>query len=77
MRDDFYPVATRSRSIDNKLQCSPSVRRAFPPVGVHSTAEQLLHTTTVWLWLKTVVLQIETKEVSTHDQQHLHIRDLT
>jgi hypothetical protein len=28
-------------------------------VGVHSTAEQLLQTTTVWLWLKTVVLQAQ------------------
>ena len=35
---------------------APSVRRALPPVGVQSTAEQLLQTTTVWLWLKTVVL---------------------
>ena len=35
---------------------TPSVRRALPPVGVQSTAEQLLQTTTVWLWLKTVVL---------------------
>lgn len=34
----------------------PSVRRARPPVGVQSTAEQLLQTTTVWEWLKTVVL---------------------
>ena len=33
------------------------MRRALPPVGVQSTAEQLLQTTTVWLWLKTVVLQ--------------------
>jgi hypothetical protein len=57
MRDDFYPVAACSQLLNNKLQCLPSVRRAFPPVGVHSTAEQLLHTTTVWLWLKTVVLQ--------------------
>ena len=33
------------------------MRRALPPVGVHRTVEQLLQTTTVWLWLKTVVLQ--------------------
>ena len=36
--------------------CSPSVSLALPPVGVHSTAEQLLHTTTLWEWLNTVVL---------------------
>lgn len=30
---------------------------AFPPVGTHSTALQLGHTTTVWEWLNTVVLQ--------------------
>ena len=28
-------------------------------MGVQSTAEQLLQTTTVWLWLKTVVLQAQ------------------
>ena len=28
----------------------------LPPVGVHKTAEQLLHTTTLWEWLNTVVL---------------------
>ena len=36
----------------------PSVNLALPPVGVHRTAEQLLHTTTLWEWLKTVVLQV-------------------
>ena len=36
---------------------APSVRRAFPPVGTHSTVLQLGQTTTVWLWLNTVVLQ--------------------
>lgn len=36
---------------------APSVRRALPPVGTHSTVLQLGHTTTVWLWLNTVVLQ--------------------
>ena len=44
----------------NRQQASPgapSVSRALPPVGVHSTAEQLLHTTTVCEWLKTVVLR--------------------
>ena len=35
---------------------APSVRRALPPVGVHSSELQLGHTTTVWLWLKMVVL---------------------
>ena len=34
----------------------PSVSLALPPVGVQSTAEQLLHTTTLWEWLNTVVL---------------------
>ncbi len=38
-------------------QNAPSVKRALPPVGVHRTAEQLLHTTTLCEWLKTVVLQ--------------------
>jgi hypothetical protein len=38
------------------LLSSPSVRRALPPVGVHSTAEQELHRTTVWEQLKTVVM---------------------
>ena len=28
-------------------------------MGVQSTAEQLLQTTTVWLWLKTVVLHVQ------------------
>ena len=41
---------------------APSVRRALPPVGVQSTAEQLLQTTTVWLWLKTVVLRTESAQ---------------
>lgn len=36
---------------------SPSVRRALPPVGVHRTAEQLPHITTVCEWEKTVVLR--------------------
>lgn len=49
--------STQSRR--QSLSCSPSVRRARPPVGVHSTAEQLLQTTTVWEWLNTVVLQSE------------------
>ena len=31
----------------------------LPPVGVQSTAEQLLHTTTVCEWLKTVVLHMQ------------------
>lgn len=35
----------------------PSVRRARPPVGVHSTVEQLPHSTTVWECENTVVLQ--------------------
>ena len=34
----------------------PSVNLARPPVGVHRTDEQLLHTTTVCEWLNTVVL---------------------
>ena len=45
------------------LKEQPSVRRALPPVGLHSRAEQLLHTTTVWLWLKTVVLRKTQKRV--------------
>jgi len=34
----------------------PSVRRARPPVGWQSTVEQEAQTTTVWAWLKTVVI---------------------
>lgn len=41
------------------MSSSPSVRRALPPVGVQRTVEQLLHTTTVCEWLKTVVLHSE------------------
>lgn len=53
------------------------MRRALPPVGVHSTAEQLLQTTTVWLWLKTVVLQIPNKSmVSTGAQKLLHLQQM-
>jgi hypothetical protein len=37
---------------------SPSVRRARPPVGVHSTVEQLPQRTTVWEWENTVVLRV-------------------
>lgn len=39
------------------ISSSPSVRRAFPPVGTHRTVLQLVHTTTVWEWLNTVVLR--------------------
>jgi len=35
---------------------APSVKRARPPVGWHSTALQLPQSTTVWLWLNTVVI---------------------
>ena len=38
------------------IKYPPSVSLALPPVGVQSTAEQLLHTTTLWEWLNTVVL---------------------
>ena len=39
----------------------PSVRRALPPVGWHSTVEQPLQMTTLWAWLKTVVLRNKTE----------------
>ena len=59
-------LRSKSKRLDT-LQClekpllgAPSVSRALPPVGVHSTAEQLLHTTTVCEWLKTVVLRSST-----------------
>lgn len=45
----------------------PSVRRALPPVGTHSTVLQLGQTTTVWLWLNTVVLQTGEAEEHTRD----------
>lgn len=40
--------------------------RALPPVGTHSTALQLGHTTTVCEWLNTVVLRVwdDREEVS-------------
>merc|ERR1719427_1548032 len=34
----------------------PSVSLAFPPVGWQRTTEHPEHTTTVWAWLKTVVI---------------------
>ncbi len=44
---------------DRKIMAhAPSVSRALPPVGVHSTAEQPPHSTTVWEWEKTVVLRV-------------------
>lgn len=52
------------------LKEQPSVRRALPPVGLHSRAEQLLHTTTVWLWLKTVVLRGTESRVGKSHSQH-------
>lgn len=39
------------------LKEQPSVRRALPPVGWHSTVEQPPQMTTVCAWLKTVVLR--------------------
>lgn len=36
----------------------PSVRRHLPPVGWHKTTSQLGQTTTVWAWLKTVVISM-------------------
>ena len=38
------------------LKLQPSVSLALPPVGWHSTVEQPWHITTVWAWLKTVVM---------------------
>ena len=35
---------------------SPSVKRARPPVGWHKTVPQEEHKTTVWAWLKTVLM---------------------
>lgn len=61
-----------------RLNEQPSMRRALPPVGTHSTALQLEQTTTVCEWLNTVVLQASHKEekgVSTHwlsSSPHLH-----
>lgn len=49
---------------------APSVRRALPPVGTHSTVLQLGHTTTVWLWLNTVVLQHRQAGRRSAEQQH-------
>ena len=50
-----HPASLRApRHFRRKLQ--PSVRRALPPVGWHSTCEQPAHTTTVCAWLNTVVI---------------------
>ena len=38
------------------LKEHPSVSLARPPVGWHKTVWQFPHTTTVWEWLKTVVM---------------------
>ena len=39
-----------------RFLCLPSVSLARPPVGWQSTMEQDTHSTTVWAWLKTVVI---------------------
>lgn len=39
------------------LRDSPSVSRTLPPVGTQSCVPQRGQATTVWVWLKTVVLQ--------------------
>lgn len=54
---EIYDLQVEKISPKNGKQEAPSVRRARPPVGVQSTDEQLLQTTTVWEWLNTVVLQ--------------------
>jgi hypothetical protein len=41
---------------DYILDFSPSVNLALPPVGWHKIVEQPAHTTTLWAWLKTVVI---------------------
>lgn len=52
-------ILTRQAIAIKKQTFLPSVRRALPPVGVQSTDEQLLQTTTVCEWLKTVVLHVK------------------
>jgi hypothetical protein len=44
---------------------------ALPPVGTHSTELQLVHVTTVWEWLNTVVLRNKEKEnMGVSDTRH-------
>lgn len=50
-------IANRLPQSPFLLNEQPSVSRALPPVGTHSTVLQLGHTTTVCEWLNTVVLQ--------------------
>ena len=52
----------------------PSVSRALPPVGTHSTVLQLGHTTTVCEWLNTVVLQSIDRRMAVC-QRHCWIED--
>ena len=63
---------TDGSKILERYQCPPSVSLALPPVGVQRTAEQLLHTTTLWEWLNTVVLRITIHSL-THTLQRLHV----
>ena len=50
------PFPKKQRLLYFRLNEHPSVNRAFPPVGWHSTCEQPAHTTTVWACEKTVVI---------------------
>ena len=53
-------ATTQSKVSRQAESCDvPSVSLALPPVGRHSTCEQLAHSTTVCAWLKTV-------EIMTH-----------
>ena len=52
---NIYPPLL-STTLTLRLGDLPSVSLAFPPVGWHSTVEHPTHKTTVWAWLKTVVI---------------------
>lgn len=63
---------TRARATAVGRGRSPSVRRARPPVGWHSTAEHEPQTTTDCEWLKTVVMLKQPWESERGAVQHAY-----
>lgn len=55
-RREVPPTRQTTRVVYFLRNEQPSVRRALPPVGWHSTCEQPAQTTTVWACEKTVVM---------------------
>lgn len=62
LRTDEWFVRSQSHFF---LKEHPSCSLALPPVGWHRTVWQFPHTTTVWEWLNTVVLQNNNKQFIT------------